>query len=264
VNPNYLANQWMGNQYYLVAENALEISAAKWCKAHGARLESEYLKKVDGVVVTSKGLYQSKSAINPACFLVQNGVDYELFTSAIKTEKTAQTIIGYIGSIDDRLDYDLLGKVAENHANAKIKLIGRITSSKANELAQKYNNIVLTGAKQPMALAEELKEVDLGLIPFISDEFTQNIYPLKVNEYLAAGKAVVSSNFAPLQEFAPYISIANNHTEFIKAIDFELAKNSPELAAARNQFAKQNSWQNRAEQFSNVIGDLLMHTSEKY
>lgn len=241
-----------------------EISAADWCKVHGPAVENAYMDKVEGVVVTSEGLYKSKSKVNANCFLVKNGVDHDLFATAMKEEISAQKTIGYIGSVDNRLDFDLLEAVAKNFENCKIKLIGRVTDDRAHALERQYANVQLTGAKQPKELAAELKEVDLGLIPFITNEFTKNVYPLKVNEYLAAGKAVVSTHFAPLHEFHEFISIAENREDFIAAMARELNNDSMEKRRARSAFAANNSWANRAEQFSTVIEDLLVLTSEDY
>ncbi|MFY0673453.1 MAG: glycosyltransferase [Bacteroidia bacterium] len=240
-----------------------EINAAQWCKEHGGRIEQEYLTKVDGVVVTSEGLLASKSTYNSNCFLVKNGVDHSLFTNAMNLNLKSDKVIGYIGSIDDRIDYDLLGKIANAYQNFRIKLIGRVTYDYAFEFESKQDNVELTGAKQPKALAQELKEVDLGLIPFVTNEFTKNIYPLKVNEYLAAGKAVVSTHFASLSEFEKHISIADNHNDFLNAVEDELKNDSIQKQKERNEFAKENSWANRAEIFSQIIDDLLITTSEK-
>ena len=239
-----------------------EINAAAWCKVHGGRVEQEFMQKVNGVIVTSEGLLKTKSQCNQNCFLVKNGVDHPLFSTAIEKEIKSDKIIGYIGSIDDRIDYELLSKVSKTFASYKLKLIGRVTHEPAYDFAKAHKNVDLTGSKQPLELAAELKEVDLGLIPFITNEFTRNIYPLKVNEYLAAGKAVVSTNFAPLGDFSSQITIANDHFEFITGINNELNNDSVEKRLARNQFAKANSWENRAETFSQIINDLLLATNE--
>ena len=52
-----------------------EIGAETWSKAHGAPAEREFLRKADAVVVSSAGLLEAKKPLNPACFLVENGVD---------------------------------------------------------------------------------------------------------------------------------------------------------------------------------------------
>lgn len=233
-----------------------EINAAAWCKAHGRVIENDFLKQVDAVVCTSEALRTSKKAVNPNTFLVKNGVDHDLFQSAIKTESSTQKVIGYIGSIDDRLDYELLAQIAEKFSRHRLKLIGRITYDGANQLAHQFANVELTGAKQPRELVAELSEVDLGLIPFVTNEFTKNVYPLKVNEYLAAGKPVVSTQFADLSEFQNKIAIATSSETFLDKVEQALQSDSAEQRVARSQWARKNSWEYRAEQFSQIIQQI--------
>lgn len=233
-----------------------EINAASWCKEHGRAMEVDFLKKVDAVVCTSESLKANKEKVNPNAFLVKNGVDHGLFQQAIKKDETSQKVVGYIGSLDDRVDYNLLQAVAEKYSDCRLKLIGRIMCNEAKALASTCSNVELTGSKQPNELVSELKEVDLGLIPFVTNEFTKNVYPLKVNEYLAAGKPVVSTHFADLAEFDEQIAICGTSQSFLSAIEGELQGDTPEKQQERSIWAKQNSWQNRAEQFSSIIYKL--------
>ena len=72
-------------------------------------MEEKFLKQVDIVITTSQGLLESKSIHNPSCYLVKNGVDYQLFSKGKALDEFQnQQVVGYVGSIDDRLDYELL------------------------------------------------------------------------------------------------------------------------------------------------------------
>lgn len=239
-----------------------EINAAEWCKAHGGDAEKKYMSEVDAVVVTSKGLKKTKSKYSENCHLVQNGVDFELFSSSTSTNKTDKSVIGYVGTIDDRIDFQLLEKLALANEDKQLKLIGRVKSERAKELAEKFDNVTLTGAKQPQELAPEMSGIDIGIIPFVRNEFTQNIYPLKVNEYLAAKKPVVSTNFSDLSGFSKVISIVETQDDFLSSVATSLCADSPEKQETRNEFAKANSWQKRASEFSQIIS--LTERSKKY
>ena len=57
-----------------------DIGSARWASRHGKRLEDAFLKKVDTVIVTSQGLFEKKSKQNAHCYLIKNGVNYELFS----------------------------------------------------------------------------------------------------------------------------------------------------------------------------------------
>lgn len=230
-----------------------EINAADWCKTHGGDAEKQYMAQVDAVVVTSEGLKETKSKYSKNCHIVHNGVDFDLFSNSTSAHKQSHAVIGYVGSIDNRIDYTLLEKLAIENREKELRLIGRVKSEKAKALANAYDNITLTGSRQPRDLALEMAEIDLGIIPFVKNRFTQNIYPLKVNEYLAAEKPVVSTHFSDLSSFSEVISIAENHQSFANSVNASLASDNSEKKKARSQFAKANSWQKRAIEFSRII-----------
>ena len=103
-----------------------EIAAAEWCKVHGSRKEASFMKKVDGIITTSEALQSSKSKYNSNTFLVKNGVDITLFELAFNPNiNTHNPTIGYIGSVDNRLDYDLLEYVIKAYPSYSFQFVGR-------------------------------------------------------------------------------------------------------------------------------------------
>ena len=104
--------------------------------------------------------------------------------------------------------------------------------------------------------ADHLSLASVCIIPFVKNEFTKYIYPLKINEYLAMGKPVVTTNFADLSSFTSIASIAQSTEDFLKAISSELAQNTSKREAERLKFAAKNSWNHRATQLKKMISDL--------
>jgi hypothetical protein len=91
--------------------------------------------------------------------------------------------------------------------------------------------------------------MDCVLIPFLCNTLTASIYPLKINEYLAAGKAVVSTAFSDdIQGFSEYIYLAQDHTAFIGQIERALQENDPAMVQNRSALAETNSWAARIQQ----------------
>ncbi|MCU0326563.1 MAG: hypothetical protein MUF45_15135, partial [Spirosomaceae bacterium] len=160
-----------------------EISEAQWCKNHGGWTEQEFMKMVDAVVVSSKALLDKKSKVSAKTYLVKNGVDTSIFSNP-KSNLTRKTTIGYVGTIDDRIDEKLMSKLIESMPEMRFLFVGRVIDKSIELNLKKFPNVEFTGAKQPNELAEEMKRIDVGLIPFKKNEFTKSIYPLKINEYL--------------------------------------------------------------------------------
>ena len=242
-----------------------EIAAANWCKAHGATLEQEYMQKVDTVITSSEGLFESKKNWNKNTYLVKNGVNFDLFHQAYHLPKKNKTqkIIGYIGSLDDRLDYALLDHCIQKTPEYKYVFLGRINHEVGKQRLSKHANVELLGPRPPQELPEHLKEFSLGIIPFLKNEFTKGIYPLKINEYLAAGIPVVSTNFASMKDFEKMIALVDTPDEFVQALHQEFQQDSPAKIEQRIEIARSNAWESRAEQLSDILSKHLKSFSSK-
>ncbi len=226
-----------------------EISAATWAKRHGARLETRFIKMVDMVVVTSQGLFDKKSEQHFNCVMVKNGVDFDLFAAEnpqplsypVMGPPQYEKVIGYLGSVDERLDYDLMETVIKTTPQYQYLFVGRITTKAYENRLKPYPNVVLVGSQPPATLPAWVQKFDVCWIPFTKNELTAGIYPLKINEYLAAGKPVVSTPFSDLSDFENIISIAHTAKEMLDSFN-----SNKQNTALRRDFAAQNAWRERA------------------
>ena len=226
-----------------------ELKGTPWSKKWGPTYEEKYLKQVDQVIATSPKLAETKNALNANVGLVPNGVNLDLFVDA-PVEKTKNKVIGYVGAIDDRIDIDLVAHMARILPEYEFRFIGPLKSAEAIERWKMLPNIVCPGAKAQAELPALIAEMDCCLIPFVKNELTEAIYPLKINEYLAMGKPVVSTGFSDLSDFYSYISIADDAKSMLKAIQRELKGNNRMRIQKRIKFAAMNSWANRASQLA--------------
>lgn len=236
-----------------------EIREVDWCGKHGGNMEDEFLPLADSVIVTSEALYEAKSKFNSNTHLVKNGVDFHLFNQAhnkFRFNKNRKTI-GYIGSVDFRIDYNLLGNVIQLCPGYNFQFIGRIVDHHGYNQLRDLPNVHFTGPKQPHEIPQFMSEFDLGIIPFARNESNKNVYPLKVNEYLAAGLPVVSTDFASLSDFQDYITIVNNEDEFITGLKDELYYDNLALSNERTHIAEQNDWSVRARQLEDILDRKL-------
>ena len=150
---------------------------------------------------------------------------------------------------------EIMQEVIKANAQLLISFVGRIIDKSIESNLNRCPNVEFTGAKQPNELAKYMEKIDVGLIPFEKNEFTKNIYPLKINEYLASGMPVVSTNFADLTDFEGLI-YESDETNFKENIKTAIAEKSKILIEKRIAFAKANSWKNRAVELNKIIENI--------
>jgi glycosyltransferase involved in cell wall biosynthesis len=203
---------------------------------------------------------QSKGQLSKKCYLVKNGVDFAHFNRIAELRqrnKNIEITVGYLGTLDERIDYELITYLATKLPDIKFEFVGRILEKAKVAQLDKLPNTKFWEAKKLEELPGFLRKFDAGIIPFVKNELTAGIYPMKINEYLAGGIPVISTDFASLPEFHSIISTASTPETFLQALMESLCNDTPQKRKERIAIASSNSWENRAEQFGGVIADVL-------
>jgi glycosyltransferase involved in cell wall biosynthesis len=233
-----------------------EIAAAPHLKKHGVWQEQKFARLADAVIVTSQGLYERKKELNHNCYIIKNAADFPLFSTGFNPDIPPKKQVGFIGGIDRRLDYPLLEHLITTLPDVEFIFIGRIRTPEGAALLRRYKNVTLTGPKSLTELPALVAHFSAGIIPFKRSDFIKTVYPLKINEYLAAGIPVVTTNFSYLDDFKEVVSIAETMEAFKACVLQEIESDSLEKKKARQAVAKHNSWEHRAEELSVVITEL--------
>jgi len=118
-------------------------------------------------------------------------------------------------------------------------------------------NVYLTGNKRIAELPNYLKGMDAVLIPYKVNEATRNIYPLKLQEYLAAGKPVVSPPMPAVQQYSDVVLIAQSHEAFVTRLEEALNLTDEAFVTARQAVARENSWDRRVEEKAGLVQAAL-------
>lgn len=227
---------------------------------HGASREDDCVKNYDLAVATSKQLCRNiESRTGCEVHYLPNGGDSQLFRTAVEQkfpkpvelQDIRTPIIGYTGAVCQRIDYELVVKIAEAHPDKTIVFVGPRKDKQYTQIdLDAIPNIRFTGPKKLDELPAYLQHFDCAIIPFRYNNLTAGIYPLKINEYLAAGKAVVTTDFSEdIAAFRQQVYLAFTHDEFLAAVDKAMVDNSIAKQEERLKTAAQNSWENRVETF---------------
>lgn len=228
-------------------------------------IEKEFCSKVDGIITTSDFLNSEKKKLNNNSFVVKNGVDYKLFVPFAKksvSKSTTPKKIGYIGTLDQRFDIDMVEHSVKELPNVLFEFTGYLLNNAIVERLSKYPNVSFFDPIKANEVPKLLAKYDLGIIPYIMDEVNKNIYPLKINEYLAVGVPVVMTAFANLTDFTNIVQVANTKEQFKEHILNELTNDTDALIKERIAFAKQNSWEGRAVEFGNILEKFYNEKSQ--
>lgn len=244
-----------------------DISQNAYTARHGIQLEAKACQQADCTLVTSTNLYQLKAPIARRVQTFFNAADVAIFAKA-RTESYPRPealnhrpgqVIGFIGNLDElRIDYVLLRQIAQHFPDKTLLLVGPVNSIAPAEIGlTDLPNVVFAGSRPLQDLPPLLQYMDCVLIPFLCNTLTFSIYPLKINEYLAAGKPVVSTRFsADIGTFAPYIYLADDSESFIRQIGSALQENNPASVSERVAVANQNTWEARIEQLFALVNTL--------
>jgi glycosyltransferase involved in cell wall biosynthesis len=231
--------------------------------------EAECCRESDVVICTGRKLVASRSAFNPNAHFVPEGADIDLFATA--AEESTQVpddiaalpgkVIGYIGVIDFRLDVALIEHMAKRRPDWSIALVGPVKEGSVDLAGLRgLPNVVFFGNRPIDALPSYIKAMDVCLIPYVLNDYTHHIFPLKLYEYMAAGKPIVATDMEEMRPYAgPEMTIAQGNDGFLAAVEDALRNDSPAAAAARQATASSESWDSRVEAIERIVGPVLPH-----
>lgn len=166
-------------------------------------------------------------------------------------------IIGYVGGLHRHVDFELLEVMARARPAWTWVYVGTIQTTESDRLAA-LPNVRLLGARPHEALADYIDGFDVCIVPYLNSPYTQTVVPTKINEYLAVGKPVVSTNIPAVSDFNDrhhvLLTTDTQPANFLNAI--EDALRSPKDAttiARRREVATLGDWQTRLEQMSELV-----------
>ena len=231
--------------------------------------EEQLLERADLVFTGGLSLYRAKKPFNPQTYLFPSGVEQDHWSKAASLtgqakpadlSAIADPIIGYFGVIDERMDLELLGHLAQAHPEWQIVLLGPVLKVAETDLPQ-ASNLHYLGMKTYQELPAYLAFFKVALIPFGLNEATRYLSPTKTLEYLAADRPIVATPVPDVVElYGEVVRVGATPAQFVSQVEealSETAQTRQERLDRAAQILARSSWDEIARQMNEIIEQRL-------
>jgi glycosyltransferase involved in cell wall biosynthesis len=232
---------------YDVTDNYQLYETQVRCRRLVRQRERKMFRRADLILISSKELQHSYRLRASNTVRVPNGVQYNLFAKASQpgelhplVANMKKPVIGYVGLTSRWMDFHLLEMLGRRWPR-QILMVGPIAAEVEKE-ARSIPGVIWGGFVPHQDLAPLLRGFDVCIMPHIVNNLRRMSNPLKIWEYMATGKPFVSVDLPALSPIRHLVGIAQNPAHFVELVHEQLTNQNPEAIQARQQVAKDYSW----------------------
>lgn len=218
------------------------------------KMEKDLMVKADVSFATARQLVEDRRGWSENFYLVPNGAEYEHFSRAtqagalskpVDLAAISKPIVGFYGGISDWIDIPLLTNVAKRLPQLSFVFIGPV-ATQVEELKQ-LPNVFFLGVKPYLELPHYIQYFDTCLIPFRINKLTESVNPVKLFEYLSAGKPIVATPLSEVLTYKHVVEITYDEDEMVAAIEktIQPMEKEVERVIRRTEIGRENSWDAR-------------------
>lgn len=246
---------------YDVADDIKAISYDARTMRNDLRDEETLLQHADLCVFVTR---QAVKNFGGRAVYLPNGVADELLAETVEaaSHPAGTGKVGYLGAIAPWLDLSMVEEAARRLPQALFELAGPVTADVSGLRA--LPNVEFLGEVKPHDRTALLSTWDAALMPFMqTTEILENVNPLKLFEYSAAGLPVISTPLTDIVQdsvASDLVYVATSPTGFAEQVAATLADHDPAVRARRRAFAEDNAWSARAREYRAIITSKLEST----
>jgi len=233
---------------------------AEWAKTNSElkkylRLEKELVETARKIIVSAaelkfrfQDIYKCKNIE-----VIFNAFDKENFVKTNSEILLRHPNLMYIGTIGNWFDMETITHFAKNNSSFTIYLIGPIENNFDTKITTNIENIIFLGSVEHEKIPAYMNSGDIMLLPFIINEVTKYVDPVKLYEYLYLKKKVISSHWRELDKFLPFIEFYFDYDSFQNKV-YELINSNIKIDPEDR--IKHENWSERAKKINNLIDNL--------
>ena len=252
----YISPQYKGKIVYDCMDDHAALCKDKKIRIEIEKNEKRLIERSDVIFATSQVLKRKVEVVGGIgkTFLNRNGFQSEHIYPPKKAEKKGKYKIGYIGTIAEWMDFDLIRDSLRENSQIEYHFIGPVSHPHIPE----DPGIIFEGVVEHSQLYEKIHDYDCLIMPFVINDIVMAVDPVKLYEYISMGKCVISVWYEEIDRFAPYVYFYKERMDMIRLLK-ELCVNSfkPKYEEIQQkEFLDCNTWKNRLEGIKDVLCNL--------
>ena len=230
-----------------------------------ADMEDELCRRVDIVFTRTHALATARASSNPNTHVIAGGVDITRFDPYLgqRLHEGVGSLppprVGFLGTVDDRLDVDLVARCARELPGSSFVLVGPTKRHRVSLAAlEGLPNVRLYPPCAPEDAPGVIAACDVCLIPYRVNAYTRALSPIKLYEYLAMGKPVVATDLPYLRREREHVILAETEDAFVEGVRLALDQpGSVRDVAMRRRVALSHSWSSQVDEIERLLAPLL-------
>jgi glycosyltransferase involved in cell wall biosynthesis len=212
-------------------------------------MDEELTRRAGLVFVASETLLASKRRLNPETYLSPHGVDFAHFVRAQDPDLAVpddvaalpRPVVGFFGLIERWIDLGLVDWLAGQRPEWTFLMIGRVAVPDAE--VPRRANVVYLGRRPYEELPAYGKAFSAALIPYYLTPQVLHANPIKLREYLAMGKPIVSVSTPEIEKFRAHVRIGQTREEMLAHLDAAVGTGlTPVELAEQTALASTMTW----------------------
>lgn len=219
--------------------------------------ERALVDRADVVVTTNRTLAPRFEAWGADLRYVPHGVELWPLGDAPPRGPAADPVLGFVGTLDRRLDVPMLRAIAEARPRWRIRLIGPVEQGFDPAELAGLANVSVEPPIPHERVGEVLAGFDVGLMPYADSPVYRGMSPLKNLELMAAGKPAVARPNPELEPYAGLVRFAHDGPSMVEQVELALAEDSPELVRRRREVAERSAWGPRLAELEAILDEVL-------
>lgn len=226
-------------------------------KAIFEQAERRLVEQAAVVVATNRTLMPRFEEWGADVRYVPHGVDLFDWDQDPPRGAVDDPVLGFVGTLDRRLDVDMLRHVATERPTWRIRLIGPVETGFDPSALSDLQNVTVEPPVPHARVGEVLAEFDVGVMPYADSPVYEHMSPLKNLELMAAGKPAVARPNGELQPYAHLVRFAQSGPEMVEQVERALAEDTVELARRRRAEAERSGWEGRLTELEAILDEVL-------